>query len=127
MNHSSSYLALPNVEIVYICDVDQRAMDKGLAEVAKTQQSKANGIRDLRRMLDDPGVDAVSIATPDHWHAPATILACAAGKHVYVEKPGSHNLRESEWIVAAARKHQRVARIARGGSPRSNNDALHHD
>lgn len=111
MNHISSYLALPNVEIVYICDVDARAMAKGLAEVTKTQTTKAKGICDLRRMLDDPGVDAVSIATPDHWHAPATILACAAGKHVYVEKPGSHNLRESEWIVAAARKHQRVVQM----------------
>ncbi len=60
------------------------------------------------RILDDSKVDAVSIATPDHWHAPAAILACAAGKHVYVEKPGSHNAHESELIVAAARKHKRV-------------------
>jgi len=111
MNHITSYLALPNVEIVYICDVDTRVIDKGIAEVVKKQQNKPKGIQDLRRMLDDPGVDAVSIATPDHWHTPATILACAAGKHVYVEKPGSHNLRESEWIVAAARKHKRLVQM----------------
>jgi predicted dehydrogenase len=111
LNHISYYLALPNVEIVSICDVDTRVIDKGLAEAAKTQRAKPKGMQDLRRMLDDPGVDAVSIATPDHWHAPATILACAAGKHVYVEKPGSHNLSESEWIVAAARKHNRVVQM----------------
>lgn len=111
MNHINCYLAIPNVEVVSICDVDTRVIDKGLAEVAKTQRAKAKGIRDLRRVLDDPEVDAVSIATPDHWHAPATMLACAAGKHVYVEKPGSHNLRESEWIVAAARKHQRLVQM----------------
>ena len=62
-------------------------------------------------MLENPDVDAVSIATPDHWHAPATILACAAGKHVYVEKPGSHNLHESELMVAAARKYKRVVQM----------------
>jgi predicted dehydrogenase len=111
MDHIAGYLALPAVEIGYICDVDSRALEKGLAAVAKKQEKKPQGVKDLRRLLDDPNVDAVSIATPDHWHAPATILACAAGKHVYVEKPGSHNLRESEWIVAAARKHKRVVQM----------------
>lgn len=111
MDHIAGYLAVPNVEIAYVCDVDTRAMDKGVAAVAKKQATKPKGVQDLRRMLDDPGVDAVSIATPDHWHAPATIIACAAGKHVYVEKPGSHNFRESQWIVAAARKHKRVVQM----------------
>ncbi len=111
MNHISGYLALPNVEIGYICDVDKRAIESGLRAVAKKQQRKPQGVQDLRRMLEDPNLDAVSIATPDHWHAPATILACAAGKHVYVEKPGSHNLHESELMVAAARKHKRVVQM----------------
>jgi predicted dehydrogenase len=61
--------------------------------------------------LEEPELDAVSIATPDHWHAPAAILACKAGKHVYVEKPGSHNGHESELLVAAARKYKRVVQM----------------
>lgn len=62
-------------------------------------------------MLDDRSLDAISIAAPNHWHAPATILACDAGKHVYVEKPGSHNAREAQWMVAAARKHRRLVQM----------------
>ena len=111
MAHIAAYLALPNTEIRSICDVDSRAVEKGVAAVAKKQQRAPRGVKDIRRMLDDPELDAVSIATPDHWHAPATILACAAGKHVYVEKPGSHNLHESELMVAAARKHKRVVQM----------------
>jgi predicted dehydrogenase len=111
MAHIQGYLALPNAEIVSICDVDSRAIDKGIAAVAKKQPAKPKGVKDLRKLLEDPNLDAVSIATPDHWHAPATILACAAGKHVYVEKPGSHNLQESELMVAAARKYRRVVQM----------------
>lgn len=111
MQHIAGYLAVPNAEIGYICDVDKRAIDKGIAAVARKQERKPKGTQDLRRVLEDPEVDAISIAMPDHWHAPATIMACAVGKHVYVEKPGSHNLRESELIVAAARKHKRVVQM----------------
>ena len=100
MNHITSYLTVPNVEIGYICDVDKRVVEKGIAAVTKKQTRTPKGTNDFRRMLDDADVDAISIAAPDHWHAPATILACAAGKHVYVEKPGSHNGHESELIVA---------------------------
>ena len=67
---------------------------------------------DFRRILDDRDIDAVVIAAPDHWHAPAAILACEAGKHVYVEKPCSHNFRESQLLVAAARRNN-VRRAAR--------------
>jgi len=111
MNHIAAYLSLPNAEIAAICDVDSRALQRGLDAVAKSQANKPKGVQDLRRVLDDPGVDAVSIAMPDHWHAPAAILACAAGKHVYVEKPGSHNGEESDWIVAAARKYKRQVQM----------------
>lgn len=107
MAHIAGYLAVPEAEIAYICDVDRRAVEHGVAAVSRKQSTKPQGVNDLRRMLEDPNLDAVSIATPDHWHAPAAILACAAGKHVYVEKPGSHNLHESELLVAAARKCQR--------------------
>jgi predicted dehydrogenase len=111
MNHIAAYLALPNAEIACICDVDSRAMEKGIAAVSKAQSRKPKGVKDLRRVLDDPEIDAVSIAMPDHWHTPAAMLACAAGKHVYVEKPGSHNGEESEWIVAAARKYKRQVQM----------------
>jgi predicted dehydrogenase len=110
-DHIAGYLAVPNAEIAGICDVDSRALERGVGLVAQKQSSKPKGFTDLRRMLDDPDLDAVSLAMPDHWHAPAAILACAAAKHVYVEKPGSHNLSESEWIVAAASKHKRVVQM----------------
>src|SRR5436305_4231115 len=110
-DHIAGYLALPNAEIAYICDVDSRAVQKGIDLVAAKQERKPKGAKDFRRILDDPAVDAVSIAIPDHWHAPATILACTAGKHVYIEKPGSHNPHESELMVASARKHKRVVQM----------------
>lgn len=111
LQHITALLDVPHAEIVAVCDVDRRALAKGLAAVAKKQVRQPKGVTDLRRVFEDPAVDAVSIATPDHWHAPATIMACAAGKHVYVEKPGSHDLRESEWMLAAARKHKRVVQM----------------
>jgi predicted dehydrogenase len=111
MAHIAEHLAVPNVEIGYVCDVDSRAVEKGVAAVAKKQSRKPQGVKDFRRMLEDKSVDAISIAAPNHWHAPATILACAAGKHVYVEKPGSHNPHEAQLMVAAARKHNRVVQM----------------
>jgi predicted dehydrogenase len=111
MDHIAGHLATPNVEIGYICDVDRRAVEKGIAAVAKKQARAPKGTDDFRRMLEDNSVDAISIAAPDHWHAPATILACQAGKHVYVEKPGSHNAHESEKIVAAARDYRRTVQM----------------
>ncbi len=104
------FAALPQAEIAYICDVDERAIAKGIA-AAGDRQPAPRGAKDFRRVLDDRAVDALVIATPDHWHAPATILACAAGKHVYCEKPASHNPHEGELAVAAARKFDRVVQI----------------
>ena len=111
MNHIAGYLKVPQADIACICDVDSRAVAKGVAAVEKAGGRKPKGVTDLRRVLDDPEIDAVSIATPDHWHTPAAVMACAAGKHVYVEKPGSHDGHESGVIVAAARKYQRVVQM----------------
>lgn len=111
MAHIAGYLGVPQAEIVAICDVDSRAVEKGVAAVAKKQARKPEGVTDLRRILDNPNVDAISIAMPEHWHAPATIMGCAAGKHVYVEKPGSHNVWESQMMVAAARRYKRVVQM----------------
>lgn len=111
MGHIEACLALPKVAIAHVCDVDAQRLRAGLDAVEKGQETACSGVTDLRRILDDPGVDAVSIAATNHWHAPATILACKAGKHVYVEKPGSHNAREAELMVAAARKRSRVVQM----------------
>ncbi len=111
MAHISNFLGQQNTEVAYVCDVDTRAVEKGLKGVEAKQKRKAEGVTDFRRILDDPSVTVLSIAAPNHWHAPATILACAAGKHVYVEKPGSHNAREAELMVEAARKHNRVVQM----------------
>jgi len=111
MAHIAGWLAQPNVEIAAICDVDSRALEKGVAAVTRKQDQRPQGVRDIRRVLDDKTVDAISVATPNHWHTPAAILACNAGKHVYVEKPGSHTARECELIVTAARKHRRLVQM----------------
>jgi len=99
---------LPGAEVAYVCDVDDHHLSACAAEVAALQPRKPEAVRDFRRILDDKTVDALLIATPDHLHTPAAVLACAAGKHVYVEKPCSHNPREGELLVEAARKHARV-------------------
>lgn len=110
-DHIQAYLQIPNVEIAYLCDVDQRRWASAAKGIADRTGRVPNMVQDFRRVLDDPSVDAISIATPNFWHAPATLLACAAGKHVYVEKPGSHNVREGDLMVAAARKHKRLVQM----------------
>lgn len=107
---AGSFAKFSDAEIAYICDVDERAIAKG-QKAAAGDRPAPRAVKDFRRILDDPTVDALVIAAPDHWHGPATILACAAGKHVYVEKPVSHNPREGELMVAAARKHRRVVQV----------------
>jgi predicted dehydrogenase len=102
-NDAARFKALPNVELAYVCDVDE-SRRQAVADKLGVESSRAVG--DLRRILDDRSVDAVIVATPDHWHAPASILACDASKHVYVEKPISHNLREGRLLVEAANRNQ---------------------
>ena len=105
------FASLPDSEIGYICDPDERAMAKTIDEVAKIQTVKPKAEKDFRKALEDKGVDALVIAMPDHWHAPATIIACSMGKHVYVEKPISHNPAEGELLVRAARKYNRIVQM----------------
>ncbi len=104
-------MALSNTEIGYICDVDSRAAVRTGDLVGEVQKKQPKVVGDFRRILDDVAVDVLVVAAPNHWHAPATILGCAAGKHVYVEKPCSHTPEEGELAVAAARKHQRVVQM----------------
>ncbi|MGZ4027083.1 MAG: Gfo/Idh/MocA family protein [Flavisolibacter sp.] len=98
-------------DVTYICDVEEKARKKGIDAVVKAGKTAPRGENDFRKMLADKDVDAVYIATPDHWHAPATILSCAAGKHVYCEKPLSHNPHEGELSIAAARKYKRLVQM----------------
>lgn len=107
-----------NADVSYICDVDDEAIRKGLDAVREAGQSREpEGVKDFRQALDDPDVDAIVIATPLHWAAPAAILALKAGKHVYIEKPCSHNPHEGELLVAAASKYNRV--VQQGNQRRS--------
>jgi predicted dehydrogenase len=100
-----------NTEVIYICDVDDLAIRKGIKSVKDITGKEPKGIKDFRTILDDKELDAVYIATPDHWHSPASILSLRAGKHVYVEKPLSHNPREGELLVMAAEKYKKIVQI----------------
>ncbi len=111
MAHVRGFQAVPDVEIAYVCDVDQNRMAEGVNLANAGQATNAKGVTDFRKILDDPLVDILSIAAPNFWHAPASILACQAGKHVYVEKPGSYDPQEAKWVVEAARKHDRKVQL----------------
>jgi hypothetical protein len=100
-----------NTVVDFICDVDEKARAKGIDAVVKNGKPAPQGENDFRKAIQNKDLDAVYIATPDHWHAPAAIICCAAGKHVYVEKPLSHNPREGELAIAAARKYNRVVQM----------------
>jgi predicted dehydrogenase len=105
------FLEQRNVAFAYLCDVVPGRAE-GLARYVQSRQALAPKIvTDFRLMLEDPAVDAVVVATPDHWHALATIQACQAGKHVYVEKPPCHNIWEGRKMVEAARKHRRLVQV----------------
>ncbi|MFC1502084.1 Gfo/Idh/MocA family protein [bacterium] len=126
-NSRGNYLAKvfaenPGAEIKYVCDVDSRVIEKTTAAVAGVQQKKPKGLKDFRKALDDPQLDAVAIAMPDHWHAPAAILALQAGKHVYVEKPCGHNPREGELLVLAQNKYRKIVQM--GNQQRSSLEAI---
>lgn len=97
--------------IAYVCDVDSRAMARCCHEVANVQKETPKGEKDLRKVLEAKDVDAVIIATPDHWHAPAALLAMQAGKEVYLEKPCSYAPEEGEMLVEAAAEYKRVLQM----------------
>lgn len=106
-----TFAAHPSVEVVAIADIDSNRMPRGLEVAEKRQGNKPRAERDFRKLIDDDTIDALVIGTPDHWHAIPTILACQAGKDVYVEKPDSHNIVEGMRMVAAMRKHKRIVQL----------------
>jgi predicted dehydrogenase len=101
----------PEVECAVICDVDDARLAKGLEVCAKRGRKKPDTVKDFRRVLDRPDVDAVVVATPDHWHALPTVMACQAGKDVYVEKPLATTIDEGRAMLLAAQKHNRVVQM----------------
>jgi predicted dehydrogenase len=100
-----------NVEVKYVCDVDKERAASGAKLVEGAVGRTPEPITDFRRILDDKAIDALICAAPNHWHAPATILACSADKHVYVEKPCCHNPHEGELMVEAARQSNRAVQM----------------
>ncbi len=108
MEHIEGWNKQKDVRITAICDVDLNVTGPARKAVAKRNGTEPPVVQDIRRLLDDKSIDAISIATPNHWHALATIWACQAGKDVYVEKPVSHNVTEGRRMVEAARKYERI-------------------
>jgi predicted dehydrogenase len=102
------FAALPEANVIAICDVDQSRGEPLAAKIGEQTGRKPTWVNDFRTLLDRKDVDAIAVATPDHWHAPATIMGCVAGKDVYVEKPCSHNIAEGRLAVKAARHYGRI-------------------
>jgi len=110
--HIDSYSSLDSdCRIAAVCDVDQAARERAVARIRKTKGYAPKDYNDMRTMFESKDVDAVSIATPNHWHALAAIWGCEAGKHIYVEKPASYNVFEGQQMVAAARKYNRMVQV----------------
>jgi predicted dehydrogenase len=107
-NLAEHFATLPESRVVAICDVDQNLAPVLCERMEKLTGKRPEAVADFRRLLERKDIDALAVATPDHWHAPITIMACLAGKDVYVEKPAAHNIVEGRTAVEAARKHRRI-------------------
>jgi predicted dehydrogenase len=110
-HHVRGLAARKDVRIAYVCDVDAKRLAAAAKNVEAGGGQAPKAVKDLRKVLDDRGVDAVFIATPDHWHAPASILALDAGKHVYVEKPCCHNIREGRLMADAVKRTGKLLQV----------------
>lgn len=109
--HIKAYQDVANCEVAYVCDVDDDRLASTAKQMADQNQGKPQTVTDFRRILDDPEIDAISIAAPNFWHTPAAILACRAGKHVYVEKPGSYSAEEAMRIFEVAEETRRQVQL----------------
>ena len=116
-DHLHGFSRVPNVEVATFCDIDESILSQRLKDVSDTN-SKPKTCIDIRKLLEDKDIDAVSVATPNHWHSLMSIWACQAGKDVYVEKPCSHNLFEGRQLVSAVKKYNRICQ--HGSQSRSN-------
>lgn len=108
---AQNFATQKNCDVIHICDVDSRAIVKCLSALRDRQGIEVKAYTDFRKSLESKDIDALVIAAPDHWHAPAALLAMQAGKHVYIEKPCSHNPNEGEILVKAAGKYGRIVQM----------------
>ena len=108
---AKTFANLPNVEVGFICDPDEKVLAKTIADIEKQTGKKPKGFADIRKMLEQKDLDGLAIAAPDHWHTPAAIMGLQAGKNVYVEKPCSHNPREGEMLVEATNKYKKLVQM----------------
>jgi predicted dehydrogenase len=106
--HIDAILALKNITIGYICDVDSKVAAAAVAKVEKATGKKPQIIEDFRKLVEIKDIDAVTIATPEHWHAPMAIIAAKAGKNVYCEKPVCHNLHEADLLIELCKKYPKL-------------------
>ncbi len=111
MHHLTELAGQKEVDLAYVCDADEQRMAAAVRKAEQLSGKAPKQVKDMRRIFADKDVDAVFIATPDHWHTPAALLALAAGKHVYVEKPCAHNIREGRLLVDAAKRAQRIVQV----------------
>ena len=114
-DHLNGYLKQLNCRVAAVCDIDSARLERAETRVLKESGAKPKTYRDMRQAFDDKDIDAVSIVTPNHWHALSTIWACQAGKDVYSEKPASHNIWEGRKMVEAARKYKRIVQVGQQG------------
>src|SRR5882724_4119271 len=127
MDHIRRFSQVPGVEIAAVCDIDENVMAMRLGDIEKLHLPKPKTYIDVRKLLEDKSIDAVSVATPNHWHSLMGIWASQAGKDSYVEKPCSHNLWEGKQLAAAAARYDRVMQL--GMQARSSpalQEAVHH-
>ncbi len=121
--HINSIAANENTRISHICDVDDRYFEEASQLAMEKSGRKPKWEKDFRKILEDKDVDVITIATPEHWHAPMAIAALQAGKHVYLEKPSSHNPREGELVIEAQKKYGKYVQM--GNQQRSSNHTQH--
>src|SRR5437867_9116346 len=110
-NHLNIYSKLPEARVAGLCDVDQAARERAQGTLVKNTGEKAKEFEDMREAFSDPAIEAVSIATPNHWHALAAIWAMKAGKDVYGEKPACYNIYEGQRMIQVARETKRMLQI----------------
>jgi len=118
MSHVGGYLGKNNCDIVAVCDADAGVIGKAMESIKTKQGEAPQFVQDFRKLIEDKTIDIVSIATPNHWHALMAVWAMRAGKHVYVEKPATHNVHEGRLMAQAARKYKRICQV--GTQSRSN-------